>query len=450
MTHCSIVPTQVGFSFFTPQVVTAAFDDGAVTSNAGVALLAQLDKRISWTKRVAGCLQEERDRRFLQHSLHDLVRQRVFQIALGYEDANDSDQLRGDPLLKAACGRHPDKGADLASQPTFSRFENDRFSGEVDAANRAFLAHYLDKRKGKPAPREIVIDIDSTDDQTYGQQELAFFHGHYDGYIYHPLLCFDGDTGELLAVVLRPGDAGAAQGAAQELRWIVYRLREAWPRVKLLVRADSGFATPELYDLCEAERVEYVIGFPPNARLSKLSEPLAKQAEEAFERFGTKARLYAELEYRARTWDRDRRIILKAEHDAKGANTRYVITSRRGARWRADRVYDCYRRHATVENRIKDLKNALFADRLSCSRFMANATRLVLHAAAYVLMWELRALLDGTELGRAQFDTLRLRLLKIGARVVTTARRIWLHMTSACPDREAWMLLAHRLTTSTA
>ncbi len=331
MTHCTIVPTQARFSFFAPQVVTAAFDDGAVTSNAGVALLAQLDKQIAWTERIAACLQEGRDRRFVQHSLHDLVRQRVLQIALGYEDANDSDRLRVDPLLKAACGRHPEKDADLASQPTFSRFENDRLSGEVDAANRAFLAHYLDKRKGKPAPREIIIDFDSTDDQTHGQQELAFFHGHYDGYIYHPLLCFDGDTGELLAVVLRPGDAGAAEGAARELRRIVNRLRETWPHVKLLVRADSGFATPELYDLCEAERVEYVIGFQPNKRLSALSAPLAKQAEELFERTGTKVRLYSELEYRARTWDHDRRIIIKAEHEAKGANTRYVITSRRGS-----------------------------------------------------------------------------------------------------------------------
>jgi hypothetical protein len=450
MTQCSTTPDQVAFSFFKPQVVTAAFDDGAVTSNAGLALLAQLDKKLGWTERLAAGVLDNRNPLFIVHSMHDLFRQRIFQIALGYEDCGDADRLRTDPLLKAACGRHPVDDPDLASQPTFSRFENRRDTVDVFGLNHALVEHYVGRRKGHPAPRRIIIDIDPTDDPTHGQQELSFFHGYYDQHMYHPLLCFDGESGELLGVLLRPGNAAAADDAVRELRRIVRRMRQAWPRVTVLLRGDSGFAVPEVYDFCEAQRVDYIIGFPTNDKLSALVEPLALGAKEIFERTGTKARLYSEVQYRARTWKRDRRVIMKAEYDGKGHNNRYVVTSLRTSTERADRVYDSYRRHGDMENRIKDLKNALFADRLSCHRFLANSMRLVLHAAAYVLMWELREQLEGTELARAQFDTLRLRLLKIGARVVATARRIWLHMTSACPDREIWMLLARRLTTSSA
>lgn len=450
MTQCSTASDQVAFSFFSPQVVTAAFDDGAVTSNAGLALLAQLDKKLGWTERLAAGVMDDRNPIFVVHSMHDLFRQRVYQIALGYEDCDDADLLRTDPLLKAACGRHPVEDPDLASQPTFSRFENQRGTFDLFNLNHALVEHYVERRKGRPAPRRIIIDVDSTDDPTHGQQELSFFHGYYDQHMYHPLLCFDGESGELLGLLLRQGNAAAAEDAVIELRRIVRRIRKAWPRVKVLLRGDSGFANPEVYDFCEAERIDYVLGFPTNDKLSALVAPLALGAKDIFERTSTKARLYSELSYRARTWKRDRRVIMKAEYDAQGHNNRYVVTSLGASVERADAVYDSYRRHGDMENRIKDLKNALFADRLSCHRFLANSTRLALHAAAYVLMWELRAQLDGTHLARAQFDTLRLRLLKIGARVVTSARRIWLHMTSACPDREVWLLLARRLTTSTA
>jgi len=443
MTECSTDTTQVTFSFFKPQVVTAAFDDGAVTSNAGVALLAQLDQKLGWTERLSRCVLDGRNPLFVIHSVHDLLRQRIYQIALGYEDCDDADRLRTDPLLKAACGRHPFEDADLASQPTFSRFENARRSVEVYDLNDAALGHYIDRRRRRRPPRRIVIDIDSTDDPTHGQQELTFFHGYYDQHMYHPLLCFDGESGELFGVLLRPGNAAAADDAVGELRRIVRRLRAKWPKVKLLIRGDAGFATPGFYEFCESEgNVDFIVGFSTNVRLAKMAEPLSSQAKEIFEHTGVKARLYSETPYRARTWKRDRRVIMKAEYDGQGHNDRFLVTSLRA---RADRVYDWYRKHGDVENRIKDLKNALFADRLSCHRFVANSMRLVLHAAAYVLMWEMRARLEGTELARAQFDTLRLRLLKIGARVKTTARRIWVHMTNACPDRDAWLLLAGRL-----
>jgi hypothetical protein len=245
----------------------------------------------------------------------------------------------------------------------------------------------------------------------------------YDQHTCTTLLCFDGESGELLGVLLRPGNAAAADDAVIELRRILRRIRKKWPRVKVLLRADSGSANPEVYDFCEAEGVDYIIGFATNDRLATLVAPLALGAKDIFERTGTKTRLYSEVQYRARTWKRDRRVIMKAEYNAQGHNNRYLVTSLTSAE-RADEVYDCYRRHGDMENRIKDLKNALFADRLSCHRFLANSIRLTLHAAAYVLMWELRARLAGTHLGCAQFDTLR--LLKIGARVVTSARRIWL------------------------
>jgi hypothetical protein len=451
MTECTTDDCQVTFDFFKSQKVTAAFDDGAVTSNAGLALIAQLDRRIGWTARLAGCLEESRDRRFIVHSLLDLVRQRIYQIAAGYEDCNDADRLRTDPLLKAACGRHPDDDADLASQPTFSRFENVRRSVEVFDLNEALLGHYVDRRKGRPAPRRIILDLDSTDDPTHGQQEFSFFHGYYDQYMYLPLLCFDGETGELLAIRLRPGNVASGEGAVAMLRAVVRRLRAKWPRVKILIRGDAGFGFPELYEFCEGERgVDYIVGIGTNSRLAESVSPLAFAAEKSFENTGVKARLYGEASYRARRWSRERRLIMKAEYDSQGHNDRFLITSLPAGTLSAERVYDCYRQHGDMENRIKDLKNALFGDRLSCHRFTANAMRLMIHAAAYVLMWELRARLEGTYLATAQFDTLRLRLLKIGARVKATARRIWLHITSACPDREVWMLLARRILASTA
>ena len=445
MTECNASAGQVAFTFFTPQVITATFDDGAVTSNAGLALLAQLDRRMSWTERLAACIEETRDEDHVVHTAHDLLRQRIYQIALGYEDCNDADRLREDPLLKAACGRHPTEDAHLASQPTFSRFENARRSVEVFDLNSALVDHYVEKRKGRPAPGEIVLDIDSTDDPTHGQQEFSFFHGYYDQHMYHPLLCYAGN-GELLAVLLRPGNAAAADDAVGELRRILRRLRQTWPRVRFILKADAGFARPEVYEFCERERgVDYIIGIGKNSRLNALASRLSRGAKEIYERTGTKARLYGETSYRAHTWDRDRRVIIKAEYDGQGHNDRFLVTSLSASANRCDEIYDLYREHGDMENRIKDLKNALKADRLSCHRFTANATRLVLHAAAYVLMWEFREQLEGTDLARAQFDTLRLRLLKIGARVVTTARRIWLHMTSACPDQAAWRSVALRL-----
>jgi hypothetical protein len=443
MTECSTDATQVTFSFFEPQVVTAAFDDGAVTSNAGLALLAQLDQKLGWTERLSRCVLDGRNPLLVIHSVHDLLRQRVYQIALGYEDCDDTDRLRSDPLLKAACGRHPVEDADLASQPTFSRFENARRSVEVYDLNDAAIGHYIDRRRRRRPPRRIVIDIDSTDDPTHGQQELTFFQGYYDQHMYHPLLCFDGESGELLGVLLRPGNAAAADEAVGELRRMVRRLRARWPRVKLLIRGDAGFATPEFYEFCESQgHVDFIVGFSTNERLAKMAEPLSTRAKEVFERTGVKVRLYSETPYRARTWNRDRRVIMKAEYGGQGHNDRFLVTSLSA---RADCVYDWYRKHGDMENRIKDLNSALFADRLSCHRFVASSMRLVLLAAAYVLMWEMRARLEGTELARAQFDTLRLRLLKIGARVKTSTRRIWVHMTSACPDRDAWLLLAGRL-----
>jgi len=448
MTECITGRTQASFTFFGPQTVTAAFDDGAVTSNAGLALLAQLDRRSGLTERFAGALEDRRDQRFVEHSLLEQFRQRVYQIACGYEDCNDADALRADPALKVACGRHPERDRDLASQPTLSRFENERTAVEVFDLNTALAEHYVQRRKGRPAPRRIVLDLDSTDDPTHGQQELTFFHGFYDTWMYHPLLCFDGDTGELVAVLLRPGNAHAADEAVGTLRRLARRFRAAWRHVRIVVRGDSAFGNPAMYDFCEREGLDYVLGLQINSRLSTVTDPLAHRAAAQFEATGQKARLFDETKYQARTWSRERRVIMRSQVDALGRNDRFVVTTLRGAS--AEKVYDFYCERGDAENRIKDLKAALKADRLSCHRFVANAMRLALHAAAYVLMWELRHRLAGTDLGRAQFDSLRLRLLKIGARVVTSARRVWLHMTSACPERAIWMFLARRLGAETS
>lgn len=437
MTHCN---TQLTFSNIVSKPLVVDFEGGNITSDAGAIFLRQVDERLRLTERLAACLVDRRDPLRVEHPRIEQVRQRVYQIACGYEDCDDADTLRGDPAFKLALGRLPESQGYLSSQPTLSRFENAPRERELKRLNRELLRTYLEIR---PAPaRRIVIDVDATDDPTHGQQAFSFYHGYYRQHMFHPLLCYDGDTGDLLAAALRPGNVHAANGVLKMLKRIVKKIRQRWPWVEIVIRADAGFGVPRLYRFCEKNALGYVLGLITNETLKKFHAPLLARAEAQYAEQGEKARLLDEVGYRAGSWKRFRRVVMKAEAMDQGTNRRFVVTNLEGP---PEALYDFYVQRGDAENRIKDLKNALFADRLSCSSFDANCFRLLLHASAYVLMHHLRRHLQGTELASAQFDTIRLRLLKVGARVRQSVRRVLVQVASGYPEQDLWTLLHRRL-----
>ena len=410
-------------------------------------LLAEVDKALGLTAQMAARLDDSRQAGKVRHSLHDLLRQRIYQIAAGYEDCNDADRLRSDPILKVAAGHRPETDADLASQPTLSRFENSVGRRELYQLAQVFFELFLARHRAAP-PRRIILDLDVTDDETHGQQQFAFFHGHYDEHCYLPLVVtaeLDDGAQELLAFILRPGNVPAGRSAVAVLKRIKARLEKALPTTKIVLRGDSGFALPEVYDWCEAQKppVRYVLGLPPNSRLNELAQPYMDAAKAEFAATGQPVRRFYEFEYAAKTWPHPRRVILKAEVTAAGPNPRFVVTNMKAA---PRTVYDkWYARRGEMENRIKELKNDLQIDRTSCHRFAANQLRVQLHAAAFVLFTYLRALLAGTAWATAQVSTLRRDLLKLGVRVKESVRRVLLQFASSCPVQELWPLLLDRL-----
>ena len=419
--------------------VQATFDAGRLTSDGGLPWLAEAEAELGLCAGLAAEVPEWR-RGPVRHSLATLVRQRVFQIACGYADQDDADALRSDPLLKLCCGRRPESGPDLASQPTLSRLENAPDRRACYRMARALLGVYLRERGRLGRPTRILLDLDGTADPTHGEQEGSAYHGYFRQHMYHPLLVFDGDTDQLVAAVLRPGNAHGGRGAVAVLRRIVRALRARWPGVPIELRADSGFAVPALYDWCEREAVGYTVGLAPNARLEALAAPLLAEARAESERLdGAKVRLAGAAAYRAASWPRERRAVFKAEVLAKGPNTRFVVTTRGDEPLE---VYDWYVDRGEPEQWIGDLKLGCFADRLSDHRFWANQFRLLLHAAAYWLLDTLRRRLARLGVARMELGTLRLRLLKIADRVRELPRRIRLHLASSHPGEPLWLLLA--------
>ena len=397
--------------------------------------------------------------------MSELVAQRVLAIALGYEDVNDHAVLRLDPLLSSLVGkrdpkgvsrrRERDAGASLASPSTLSRLENGhpglvsddryrRLSLDFDAADGLLIDLFLEAHDEPPA--EIVIDLDATDDRIHGEQQKRFFHGYYDHYCFLPLYVFCGD--HLLAARLRPSNIDGAKGSIDELDRIVGRIREVWPGTQIVVRGDSGFCREWLMAWCEGENVDYVLGLARNSRLEALiAEPL-ERTRKAHEVSSRAEREYVELTYRTNdSWSRSRRVVAKAEHLARGANPRFVVTSLSEMGIEARELYeDLYCARGDMENRIKEQQLDLFADRTSCHLFRANETRLYLSSFAYVLISELRRIaLAGTEMARAQCGTIRLKLLKIGARVRVTVRKIWISLNESYPYRDAFLGAWRRL-----
>jgi hypothetical protein len=424
-----------------PVPLEASFDGGRLTSDGGLPWLDRAEAVLSVCATVAAVIPEWR-RGPVRHPRETLIRQRVFQIACGYEAQDDADFLRTDPLLKVVCGRLPETGRDLASQPTLSRLEN---AVDHRACYRVAVALgelYLRERERDGIPTHVVIDIDGTDDPTHGQQEGSAYHGYYRQHMYHPLLVFDGDTGQLITAVLRPGNTHGSAGVVAVLKRVVRAIRARWPDATIELRMDSGGAVPAIYDFCEAARIPYTIGLISNLRLAALAAPLVAEAQRQRAAAGAeKVRLLGETVYQADSWEHPRRVVIKAEALPKGPNTRFVVTTRPDP---PEALYDWYVDRGAGENWIKDLKRACFADRLSDHRFWANQFRLLLHAAAYWLLDTLRRWLVALAVPPLQLDTLRLQLLKIGGRVYQLRDRVRLRLAASHPGQPLWhQLTAH-------
>jgi Transposase DDE domain group 1 len=416
----------------------AAFDGGRLTSDGGLLWLSEVDSEMGLCEAISECLPEWRTRK-ARHSLASLVRQRVFQIACGYEDQNDSDTLREDPLLKLSCGTLPESGPSLASQPTISRMENAATRRSCRQISEVLFELYLTQREKNGAPDKVLLDFDATDDPTHGEQEGSYYHGYYRQHIYHPLLVFDGESGHLITALLRAGNTHASNSSVALLKRIATRLRERWPEVDIEIRADAGFAVPAIYDYCEREGITYTIALITNPRLLEMAQELLGEAKEHYEQTGYKARLFSEDVYEAASWERARRVVYKAEVVQKGTNRRFVVTTRNDE---PKDLYEFYAQRGEGENWIKDLKLHVKADRLSCHRFIANQFRLLLHAAAYWLMDALRKKLVASGARRTQLDTLRLRLIKIGGRVRELLTKVRLHLASGHPGQGLWHALS--------
>jgi hypothetical protein len=425
--------------------VTIESNGTFITSNAGVLLASRIEQRLGLAERLSGVLRDERDPDLVTHTYPSQMRQRLLQIACGYEDCNDATELRYEPAFLTAMGRVAgQEGSALASQPTLSRFEQ-RDAGELLRMSELLVDLWIDQllARGPKAWKNIVLEFDSTDDPTHGGQQLSMFHGYYDQYMYHPLLVFDGE-GWPVAAVLRPGRASGSQGAASVLVRIFKKIVERLPRqAQITLRADAGFAIPELYELCETMGIRYVIGQITHASYKARATDALAEAVRQFEETGTKVRVFTEFDYQAETWNHTRRVIGKAERMPEGENLRFIVTNI--VEMDPEAAYDHYTERGQSENFIKDLKNAMFADRLSCSAFMANQFRLLLHTAAYIVMLELRRELAETALANAQMDTLRLKLLKMGACIVVTARRIWVQLSEFDPSRPLFESVCRRL-----
>mgnify|MGYP006295367343 CR=1 FL=1 len=439
MTDCNRQPAL--FSSLNRQKIVANFDGGRLTGDAGGLLLREADRELGLIRRLAACIPDPRDPGLAVHDQETMLAQRIFGIALGYEDLNDHDTLRDDPLFSVLADKTPNEDEPLASSPTLCRFENRVERQALARMCAVFVETFIASHK--QPPKELILDFDATDDRVHGLQEGRFFHGYYDSYCFLPLYVFCGD--QLLAAYLRPSNIDGSKHTRAILRLLVRRFREVWPEVKIVVRGDSGFCRWRTMRWCENNNVFYVLGLARNKVLERLSEPFMRQAETAHQHTRTKVRSFHDILYAAKTWDRERRVILKAEHLDQGANARYVVTNLSDLT--PQDIYDgLYTARGDMENRIKEQQLYLFADRTSCHKFVANQFRVLLASAAYVLIEHIRrTALKGTELSRAQVSTIRLKLFKIAARVVTSVRRVIFHLSSSCPYQQLFRQIISRL-----
>jgi hypothetical protein len=423
----SVLP-QLSFSFYRHQSIRADFSGGQITSDAGLLPLRAFDQSHHLTRDWSAQLSDPRQHDRLRHDSLALLRQRIYQIVAGYEDANNADRLRHDPMLQIVADQK--LGDALGSQPTLSRWENAPSARDLVHANDLLCEQFIRLCGDQVRQRgEILLDLDSTDDPTHGQQQLSFFNGAYGQHMYHPMLIFERYSGCLLAARLRPGNASSHARIVPMLLRLVPRLQAAFPAVKIKLRGDAGFALPLLYDFCEFFHIQYALGIPANCVFKSHAERRQKRLKQRYRRTQLPQRGFSSFRHRARSWPRLRRICYKAEHTAAGTNLRFVITNCAGP---ASEVFAFYNDRGECENRIEEFKNGFRADRLSCHRFLANAFRLLLHAAAYNLVNFFRLQLPHPWRS-AQIETLRAQLFKIGARVRHTARCIRFHLATGWP-----------------
>jgi hypothetical protein len=440
MTECN--QSQFEFAPHLSKPVVATFDGGRITSDGGALLLRETDRRLNLLPRLAACFDDSRNPWFTRYSVEELLGQRIYGLALGYEDLNDHDQLRNDPLLGVLAGKREAGEEPLAGKSTLNRLElstekPDRYkkiSCQQGRIDKLLVDVFIEDHR--QPPECVVLDLDVTDLPLHGEQEGRFFHGYYDSYCYLPLYIFCGE--HLLCARLRTADQDGSAGSLKEVKRIVRQLRKAWPGVWIILRADSGFCRDELMSWCERKGVDYVFGLARNERLRRLIEPQMVTAALLETETGRPARVFTEFLHETTTgsWSRERRVVAKAEHLQDKENPRYVVTSLSAAQWPAQKLYEVlYCARGEMENRIKE-QMSLFADRVSTESLRSNQLRVYLSAMAYVLLQGLRRLgLKGTEWAHAQVGTIRLRLLKIGAQIRITARKVWVSLASGFPWR---------------
>ena len=422
--------------------VMADFSGGEVTSDAGVLVLREIADKSGIIDFLTEAIADTRHQSYIRHEEKDLLIQRIVQIACGYEDADDADDLRSDPGFKAACNRLP-SGDDLASQPTMSRFENALTSRDLYRIAGVLIDQFI--ASYKIAPQAIILDIDDTDDPTHGAQQLSLFNTYHDEYCYQPLFIFEGTSGKLITSILRPGRRPNGKETRAIIKRVVRRIREAWPKVGIIIRGDSHFATPELYSWCDAHDVYYILGLTSNSILKTHANTTLREARREYEASGEKSRVFKQVRYQAGSWHRALRVIIMAEADNRGDNIRFTVTSLESSlpSFLYETVY-CGR--GRMENFIKDHKAALKSGRTSCHSFLANSFRLMLHSAAYVILHTLREkALAGTEFATAQFDTIQLRLLKIGAEVREMKTKLHFILPSSFPLKDVFKTMCVRV-----
>lgn len=438
MTDCISQP--LVFSRQKSRTIGADFQGGSLTSDAGALLLREVDRKLGLIDALDRCIPDPRFPFYVVHRQKTLLAQRIFGIALGYEDLNDHQALREDPLFQVLTERGIQDDFPLASPPTLCRLENRANRPALVGMAKVFVDTFI--ASFRTAPEELVLDFDATDDVVHGSQENRFFHGYYDQYCFLPLYVFCGD--QLLAAYLRPAKRDGAHHSRAILKLLVQRFRQVWPQVRIIFRGDSGFCRWKLLRWCDRNQVKYVVGLARNSGLESKARPWMDTAKVQYEQTRQKQRIFGEFEYAAGTWDCPRRVIVKAEHLDKGANPRFVVTNLSGDP--RELYEDLYCQRGQMENRIKEQQLGLFADRTSCHDFEANQFRVLLSAAAYVLMETLRREgLAGTELETAQVDTIRLKVLKIGARIVCSVRRIVIHLAGGYPWKELLGQILERL-----
>jgi hypothetical protein len=438
MTDCNTNP--LPFSSLGSRKIQADFNGGSLTSDAGALLLREVDKHLGLIDAINNCIPDPRNPFYTVHQQRTMLAQRIFAIALGYEDLNDHQSLRDDPLFQLISERGIKDDLPLASPPTLCRLENRVDRKTLVEIAKVFVETFVDSYTKEPDV--LILDFDATDDPVHGNQEKRFFHGYYDNYCFLPLYVFCGS--QLLVAYLRPADIDPSMYSRAILKLLVKRFRQQWPHVKIIFRGDSGFCRWRLMRWCDRNNVGYITGIARNPVLEQLARQWTDESAEQYKQTGQKQRIFGEFMYAAETWDCRRRVIVKAEHLEQGANTRFIVTNLEGE---PQKLYDeVYCRRGEAENRIKEQQLGLFADRTSCHDFVANQFRVLLSGAAYILMDTLRRkCLADSELANAQVGTIRLKLLKIGARVVHSVRRIVIHLAGGYPFKQLFVQVLSRM-----